>query len=298
MKFIKAAILAFVTACPSLWGAGSLTVSKAHMYLSPTVTSSVTLSAVMTLAKEPFTPGQCSNPTSSITVINTGTSAMVNTLTGDWFSTNSVSWSKDSGTFSFSGTSSESITWTISLPPGNYDIQFMGQMTMGGGGSMEMDWSAESEYGAPTTNFPAQGSVTVDGTVSGGIVSDGPQTIHFKSHDPEGAVSWIRTQSWNQTYGYTIEWATTYSGLSGMDVDIARVQTLTPGNWYFWTDTADNVGGGITGPGAWASGFLLQVVGNGSAFVSQSVPAAVYVSQTFSVSQTWTNTGTTTWVSP
>jgi hypothetical protein len=83
-----------------------------------------------------------------------------------------------------------------------------------------------------------------------------------------------------------------------MDVDIARVQTLTPGNWYFWTDTADNVGGGITGPGAWASGFLLQVVGNGSAFVSQSVPAAVYVSQTFSVSQTWTNTGTTTWVSP
>ena len=293
MKFIKAAILALATVA-SAFGVGT-TNSHYHLYVSPTTTTSVTFRATMSLETE---PGTASAPVSAITVTNTANSAYVCSLTGNWVSVNSVTWTKDSGTVSSSGTSTENVTWAVSLGAGNYDIDFQDQHTSGGGGSKWMDWSSESETGAPTTNFPAQGSVTVDGTVSGGIVTDGPQTIHFKSHDPEGAVSWIRTQSWNQTYGYTIEWATTYSGLSGMDVDIARVQTLSPGNWYFWTDTADNQGAGVTGPGAWASGFLLQVVGNGSAFVSQTVPAAVYVNQTFSVSQTWTNTGTTTWVSP
>jgi hypothetical protein len=162
---------------------------------------------------------------------------------------------------------------------------------------MNMDWGNESQSGAPVTVFPPTAGVTVDGTVSGGIVSDGSRTIHFTAHDPQGLLQSVTTYSWNQTYGYTIEYGSSYP-VSGTNADVPRVQWLTPGNWYFWTNATSSSGLNGVGPGTNAAGFLVQVIGNGSAFVSQTVPAAVYVGQTFSVSQTWTNTGTTTWLSP
>ena len=256
MKFIKAAILALACAIPPLFGRNGVT--TVHLYISPTSTKTVTFSATLMLSKDPFTPGQCAYPIASISVIDTATSATVSSLRGNWSTATAATWSASSGSYSAPAGATENVTWTVSLGAGNYDVQFTGEDNTGGGGDMNMDWGNESQSGAPVTVFPPTAGVTVDGTVSGGIVSDGSRTIHFTAHDPQGLLQSVTTYSWNQTYGYTIEYGSSYP-VSGTNADVPRVQWLTPGNWYFWTNATSSSGLNGVGPGTNAAAFWFRL---------------------------------------
>ena len=140
----------------------------------------------------------------------------------------------------------------------------------------------------PSTVFdiPPAPKVAVDGHSSGDTITLAAGasglfqvTLRFSATDASKNLSGIRYNLWNPPAGNLLAFAGLFSnggGIffpeSGSYGEVDQNQTLTPGDWYFWTDT-QNSNGDSTSTGAWTAGFVLHVV-QGSGTVTTTTAAA------------------------
>jgi hypothetical protein len=153
----------------------------------------------------------------------------------------------------------------------SYTVTVTGS-SAGGGGSGSGSGSSGS------LNLQPVPRVTVDGhsngdtiTLAAGAAGLFQVQVHFSATDGSKNLSGIRYNYWNPPAGNLMAFAGLFSNGSGFVNqsggygELDQTVTLTPGDWYFWTD-AQNSGGDYTTTGAWTSGYVLHVVqGKGSA---------------------------------
>jgi hypothetical protein len=150
-----------------------------------------------------------------------------------------------------------------------------------GGGS---SGSGSSSPGATVDVQPAP-MVTVDGhsngdtiTLAAGASGIFQVTARYSATDASKNLSGIRYNLWNPPAGNLMPFAGLFSNGGGFfnetsgygEVD--QTVTLSPGDWYFWTD-AQNSNGDYTSTGAWTSGYVLHVV-QGKGSTTSTMPAA------------------------
>jgi hypothetical protein len=126
--------------------------------------------------------------------------------------------------------------------------------------------------------------VTVDGhsngdtiTLAAGASGLFQVTVHYSASDASKNLSGIRYNLWNPPAGNLAAFAGLFSNGSGFVAqtggygEVDQTITLTPGDWYLWTD-AESSSGDYTTTGAWTSGYVLHVV-QGKGSVTSSTPA-------------------------
>jgi hypothetical protein len=152
-------------------------------------------------------------------------------------------------------------------------------VTNGAGGG-----SGSSGSSSPAFDLQPIPGVTVDGHSNGDTIAlaagaSGLQsiTVRYTASDGSKNLSGIRYNLWNPPAGNLLPFAGLFSNGGGFfneaggygEVD--QTVTLTPGDWYFWTD-AQNANGDYTSTGAWTSGYVLHVV-QGKGSVTTTSPA-------------------------
>jgi hypothetical protein len=139
----------------------------------------------------------------------------------------------------------------------------------------------------PSTTFdiPPIPKVAVDGhssgdtlTLAAGASGLYQVTIRYSATDASKNLSGIRYNLWNPPAGNLLAFAGLFSNggggffpETGSSGEVDQTQTLTPGDWYFWTDT-QNSNGDSASTGAWTSGFVLHVV-QGTGTATTTTPA-------------------------
>ena len=125
--------------------------------------------------------------------------------------------------------------------------------------------------------------MTVDGHSNGDTIAlaagaSGLQsiTVRYTASDGSKNLSGIRYNLWNPPAGNLLPFAGLFSNGGGFNEaggygEVDQTVTLTPGDWYFWTD-AQNANGDYTSTGAWTSGYVLHVV-QGKGSVTTTSPA-------------------------
>jgi hypothetical protein len=131
--------------------------------------------------------------------------------------------------------------------------------------------------------------VTVDGhsngdtiTLAAGASGLFQVTARYTASDASKNLSGIRYNLWNPPAGNLTPFAGLFSSGGGLFFaetgsygEVDQNVTLTPGDWYFWTD-AQNANGDSTSTGAWTSGYVLHVVqGNGSVTTTTPAPSTL-----------------------
>jgi hypothetical protein len=153
--------------------------------------------------------------------------------------------------------------------------------TSGGGGSS----GGGTTTPAPVLQPVAQ--VTVDGhsngdtiTLAAGASGLFQVTVRYSATDTGKNLSGIRFNLWNPPAGSTTPFAGLFSSGSGLFFSVAggygevdQNVTLTPGDWYFWTDAQD-AGGNSSSTGAWTSGYVLHVAQGTGATTSTKAAAS------------------------
>lgn len=138
--------------------------------------------------------------------------------------------------------------------------------------------SVDGHASGDTIMLPASGSVTI--------------TVRYRATDPDGNLSGIRPQVWNDSnrdgnYAsgeYFDNNGGNFVGQSGGSGEVDRTITLNAtGNWYLWTDAQDTIGA-FANSGAWTGGFYLNVVSN-------TQPVGSFDSATGSLNQNQTLSG-------
>ncbi len=136
---------------------------------------------------------------------------------------------------------------------------------------------------ALTATLPSPG-IAVDGHKSGDTVAvpsggSAKITVRFIAADLASRLSGIRYNIWNPPAGSTTPFAGTFSNNGGAFVstpsgggEVDQSVTLTPGDWYFWTDALNTLGDQAS-TGAWTGGFVLHVVSGGSSTASSATNA-------------------------
>jgi hypothetical protein len=151
----------------------------------------------------------------------------------------------------------------------------------GSGGSSSGSGSSSSG----STDVPPVPRVTVDGhsngdtiTLAAGASGLFQINVHYAATDTSKNLSGIRYNLWNPPAGNLMPFAGLFSNgggffpVTGAYGEVDQTITLTPGDWYLWTD-AQNSNGDANSTGAWTAGYILHVLqGKGSA--TTTVPAA------------------------
>jgi hypothetical protein len=152
--------------------------------------------------------------------------------------------------------------------------------TSGGGTS-----GGGSTSGGGPVILPPVPRVTVDGHSNGDIITlaagaSGLFQVTARYSATEGSknLSGIRYNYWNPPSGNLTPFAGLFANgssvffpQSGSSGEVDQNVTLTPGDWYFWTD-AQNSNGDSASTGAWTSGYVLHVV-QGTGATSSTSPA-------------------------
>jgi uncharacterized protein (TIGR01370 family) len=124
---------------------------------------------------------------------------------------------------------------------------------------------------SPIVDVPPIPIVVVDGHNSGDTItipsSGGSNVvIRFDATDPSYNLSGIRFNIWNPPQGNLTPFAGffnnnggIFAAESGGSGEADQTVSLTPGDWYFWTD-AQNSAGDTASSGSWMNGFVLHVV--------------------------------------
>jgi hypothetical protein len=130
--------------------------------------------------------------------------------------------------------------------------------------------------------------VTVDGhsngdtiTLAAGASGLFQVTVRYSATEGSNNLTGIRYNLWNPPPGNLMPFAGLFSNGGGFVTEtggygqVDQTVTLTPGDWYFWTDT-ENSSGDYTTTGAWTAGYILHVVqGTGATTTSTPAPSTL-----------------------
>jgi len=187
------------------------------------------------------------------------------------------SFNNNGGAFVSTAAGSGEVDQSVTLTPGdwyfwtdarNSNLVQAGMSAWTGGFVLHVV-SNGSAAGA-TANSPLAAVVTVDGYNSGNTIvlpagGTASVTIRHTGIASGGDLAGIRMNVWNPPAGSLVPFAGSFtngsgfiSASGGLEEIIAKA-SLTPGDWYFWTD-ATNKTAIQASSGAWSSGFLLHVV--------------------------------------
>jgi uncharacterized membrane protein len=180
------------------------------------------------------------------------------------------------GTFNFTvqvndsaqGTAQKALSITINPSGGGYNSQFVSQNT-------------------PTSLSPGQQfTVNFSWTNNGSQTWSGSGGFHLRSQNPAGNTTWGTSQ---------IDFTGSLLPGQTMNSNITFIAPTTPGTYNFqWQTYQDGVGYF----GQASTNVSIQVgasATDNAAFVTQSVPSSMTAGQSYAVSVTMQNTGTTTW---
>ncbi len=157
-----------------------------------------------------------------------------------------------------------------------------------GGGSSGGGGSGGTSSPPPTINFQPIPRVAVDGHSNGDTITLAAGTsglfqvaVRYSATDASKNLSGIRYNLWNPPSGSLLAFAGLFSNgggffnESGGYGEVDQVVTLSPGDWYFWTDVQDSNGNYAT-TGAWASAYVIHVVqGKGSTTSTTPAPTTL-----------------------
>jgi hypothetical protein len=159
----------------------------------------------------------------------------------------------------------------------NYSVTVTGNSSGGGG----------SGPGSGPVIFPPIPRITVDGhsngdtiTLAAGASGLFQVTARFSAAAGSKNLSGIRYNIWNPPSGNLTPFAGFFSNgnsvffpQAGSSGEVDQNVALTPGDWYFWTDSQDSNGDSAS-TGAWTSGYVIHVVqGTGSATLTSPSPS-------------------------
>ena len=163
----------------------------------------------------------------------------------------------------------------------NYSVTVTGSSS-GGGTS-----GGGSSPGSGPIILPPVPRVTVDGHSNGDTIALAAGasglfqvTARYSAAAGSKNLSGIRYNAWNPPSGNLTPFAGFFSNgnsaffpQAGSSGEVDQNLTLTPGDWYFWTDAQD-ANGDSASTGAWTSGYVLHVVqGTGSATLTSPSPS-------------------------
>jgi hypothetical protein len=152
--------------------------------------------------------------------------------------------------------------------------------------------SGTSGTGSGTSGSTADAApvprITVDGhsngdtiTLAAGASGLFQVTVRYSATDTSKNLSGIRYNLWNPPAGNLMPFAGLFSNGGGFFAEtggygeVDQTITLTPGDWYLWTD-AQNANGDYASTGAWTIGYILHVVqGNGSVTTTAPAPTTL-----------------------
>jgi hypothetical protein len=150
----------------------------------------------------------------------------------------------------------------------------------GSGGSSSGTGSSSSG----STDVPPVPRITVDGhsngdtiTLAAGASGLAQINVHYTATDTSKNLSGIRYNLWNPPAGNLMPFAGLFSNgggffpVAGAYGEVDQTITLTPGDWYLWTD-AQNSNGDSNSTGAWTAGYVLHVL-QGKAATTTTVSA-------------------------
>jgi hypothetical protein len=138
----------------------------------------------------------------------------------------------------------------------------------------------------PVPTFQPVAQVAVDGhsngdtiTLAAGASGLFQVTARYSATAASKNLSGIRYNLWNPPAGNLTPFAGLFSSGSGLFFseaggygEVDQNVTLSPGDWYFWTDAQD-ASGNSASTGAWAGGYVLHVV-QGTGGTTTTKPAA------------------------
>ncbi len=136
------------------------------------------------------------------------------------------------------------------------------------------------------SDFPPVSRITVDGhsngdtiTLAAGASGLFQVTARYTATDASKNLSGIRYNYWNPPAGNLTPFAGLFNNggslffsEAGGYGEVDQTVTLTPGDWYLWTDS-QNSNGDSNSTGAWTSGYILHVV-QGTGKTTTTTPAA------------------------
>jgi hypothetical protein len=160
-------------------------------------------------------------------------------------------------------------------------------VTVTGSGSSSGGSSGTGGSGTTGADAPPVPVIAVDGHSNGDTITlaAGASGLYqvaarFKAADSSNNLSGIRFNYWNPPAGSTVPFAGLFNNgggfvpESGGYGEVDQNVTLTPGDWYFWTD-AQNAHGDSTSTGAWTAGYILHVKqGAGATTTTTPAPSA------------------------
>lgn len=121
-------------------------------------------------------------------------------------------------------------------------------------------------------------TISVDGYSSGAVVHHNygqsvTVTVHYNATDVDGNLTGIRYNEWNPSTSYFDNGGGGFVTESGNSGQVTKTFTLSEdGDWYFWTDAQDALGG-YASTGDWQNGFKITLVQNGQPAVTPSPSA-------------------------
>ncbi len=167
------------------------------------------------------------------------------------------------GAFTAFSTGSGQITKTFTLTDGDWYFWTDAQDSSG-----NQNNTPRSTAGYKiTVDTPPVPTISVDGYSSGAQIYHNygqgvTVTVHYNATAPDSNLSGIRYNIWNSSTN-SFDNGGNFVAESGASGQLSKTFTLTDdGDWYFWTDAQDSVGG-YASTGAWGSGFKITLIQNG-----------------------------------